>query len=306
MNNSTRLASLLFLLLALTGCELPSADDTSPPVDDNDGNVETSTIVDVAIADGRFTILVDAVVSAGLADTLSGEGPFTVFAPTDDAFNALPEGTLDSLSSGELADILLYHVVAGAVDSTAVSSLVTATTLLGAPVNIDSGAGVMVNDASVVVADVAASNGIIHAIDSVLLPPATIADVATSAGSFSTLLQALTDADLAASFADPAQGPFTVFAPTDAAFELLPEGTLESLSIDDLTSILLYHVVDGIVDSQTVSGLTSADTLNGEDISIDASSGVVIDGSSTVTTANIIARNGIIHVVDSVLLPAGL
>jgi peptide/nickel transport system substrate-binding protein len=136
---------------------------------------DPGTIVDVAVADGRFTTLVAAVTAADLVGTLSGEGPFTVFAPTDDAFAALPEGTLDALLADipALTDILLYHVVAGYAPASKVVELDAATTVLGknVAITIDEEGNVFVNDSQVIITDVMANNGVIHVIDAVLLPP---------------------------------------------------------------------------------------------------------------------------------------
>jgi uncharacterized surface protein with fasciclin (FAS1) repeats len=132
-------------------------------------------IVETAVGAGSFTTLVAAVEAAGLVETLSGEGPFTVFAPTDDAFAALPEGTVESLllpeNRDQLVAILTYHVVPGAVMSTDLSDGMTAATVNGAEITVDLDNGVMINDANVVTADIAASNGVIHVIDAVILPP---------------------------------------------------------------------------------------------------------------------------------------
>jgi transforming growth factor-beta-induced protein len=134
-------------------------------------------IVEIAMEDGRFTTLVAAVQAAGLAETLSGEGPFTVFAPTDDAFAALPAGTLDSLllpeNKQQLTDILLYHVVPGKVMSADVVGLTSAPTVLGkdATVNVRDGKVFLNDDVEVVITDIETSNGVIHVIDAVLLPP---------------------------------------------------------------------------------------------------------------------------------------
>ena len=132
------------------------------------------TIVDIAVADGRFTTLVAAVQAAGLVETLSGEGPFTVFAPTDDAFAKLPAGTVEGLLADipALTDILLYHVVSGKVMAADVVTLESADTVLGKPVSIKVDMDkVYVNDAQVIITDIEASNGVIHVIDAVLLPP---------------------------------------------------------------------------------------------------------------------------------------
>ncbi len=129
-------------------------------------------IVDTAVNAGSFNTLVTAVKAAGLVDTLKGPGPFTVFAPTDDAFAKLPEGTIDSLLQDvpQLTKILTYHVVSGKVKASDVVKLKSATTLEGATLKIDATNGVKVNDAKVVTPDVEADNGVIHVIDTVLIP----------------------------------------------------------------------------------------------------------------------------------------
>ena len=137
---------------------------------------EAQSITDIAVADGRFTTLVTALEAAGLAETLAAEGDYTVFAPTDDAFAALPEGTVESLledPEGALTGVLLYHVVEGAVPADTVVTLESATTLQGEPVSIEvRDGGVFLNgDVQVVTTDIQASNGIIHVVDAVLMPP---------------------------------------------------------------------------------------------------------------------------------------
>jgi uncharacterized surface protein with fasciclin (FAS1) repeats len=277
------------------------------------------TIVDIAVADGRFTTLVTAVTEAGLAETLSGEGPFTVFAPTDDAFAALPEGTIEALledPQGALTDVLLYHVVEGAVMAETVVTLDSAMTVGGEEVSITvNDDGVFLNDSvQVIITDIAASNGVIHVIDGVLLPPSmmakeempgTIVDIAVADGRFTTLVTALTEANLVETLSG--EGPFTVFAPTDDAFAALPEGTIAALLEDPqgaLTDILLYHVVDGAVMAETVVTLESAATLNGADVTITVNDdGVFLNDTVQVIITDIVASNGVIHVIDGVLLP---
>jgi transforming growth factor-beta-induced protein len=211
-------------------------------------------IVDTAVADGRFTTLVAAVQAAGLVDTLKGPGPFTVFAPTDDAFARLPAGTVESLLLPEnlvaLQNILLYHVAPGKVTSDVVVTLSTAETAAGIPVRIQVIDGkVYINDAQVIITDIIASNGVIHVIDSVLLPPKDIVDTAVADGRFTTLVAAVQAAGLVDTLKGP--GPFTVFAPTDDAFARLPAGTVESLLLPEnqaaLQNILLYHVAEGFI-----------------------------------------------------------
>jgi transforming growth factor-beta-induced protein len=267
------------------------------------------SIVDIAIADGRFETLVAAVVAADLAETLSGEGPFTVFAPTDDAFNKLPDGTVEALLEDipALTDILLYHVVAGEVLAEDVVELQFAETLLEKDIEIRIVDGrVFLNDAEVIITDILADNGVIHVIDTVLLPPesvGTIVDIAVEDGRFTTLVTALVEADLVEALSG--KGRFTVFAPTDEAFDKLPAGTIEALLADipALTDILLYHVVDGRVLAEDVVLLEEAETLLGEMITIRVEDGRVFINDAEVIITDIIADNGIIHVIDTVLLP---
>jgi transforming growth factor-beta-induced protein len=276
-------------------------------------------IVDTAVADGRFTTLVAAVGAAELVDTLKGEGPFTVFAPTDDAFAALPAGTVDELLKPEnkqkLTDILLYHVVSGSVMAADVTALTSATTVLGkdVAVKVDMG-NVYINESKVIITDIATSNGVIHVIDAVLLPPSddammeknTIVDIAVADGRFTTLVAAVTAAELVETLSG--EGPFTVFAPTDDAFAALPAGTVDSLLLPEnkqqLTDILLYHVVSGKVMAADVVTLTSAPTVFGKDVTVTVKDGkVFLNDTVQVIITDIEASNGVIHVIDAVLLP---
>jgi transforming growth factor-beta-induced protein len=286
---------------------LPSAEEVV--------EVPTETIVDIAVADGRFTTLVAALTAADLAGTLSGDGPFTVFAPTDDAFAALPAGTVEDLLADipALTDILTYHVVSGSVLAADVVTLSSAPTLLGQDVSVRIENGnVFINDSQVIITDIVGSNGVIHVIDAVLLPMAeevvetpaeTIVDIAVADGRFTTLVAALTAADLAGTLSG--DGPFTVFAPTDDAFAALPAGTVEGLLADipALTDILLYHVVSGNVLAADVVGLSSAPTLLGQDVSVRVENGNVFINESQVVITDITGTNGVIHVIDAVLLP---
>lgn len=267
----------------------------------------SQTIVDIAMSDERFSTLVAAVDAAGLVETLSGEGPFTLFAPTNDAFAALPEGSVEALlqDSEALTQVLTYHVVSGSVAASQVSGLSSAETLQGQPVVVGNAAGVSINNANVIETDIRGSNGIIHVIDSVLIPPSNdIVEIAASAGSFSTLVTALRAADLVETL--QGEGPFTVFAPTDEAFAKLPEGTVTDLlnDIPTLTQILTYHVVPGRVYSGDVVNLEAAPTVQGQEISINTSMGsVMLNESATVAVTDILATNGVIHVIDTVILP---
>ena len=272
----------------------------------------TSSIADTATNAGTFTTLLKAAEVAGLSQTLGAEGSLTVFAPTDDAFAKLPAGTVPALlkNPDRLRAVLLYHIVDGTVDSDAVAELKTAKSLMGQPLAIDSSDGVMVNAAKVTKADILCSNGVIHVVDSVLLPK-DIVDLAASADGFGTLVAAVKAAGLVETL--KGDGPFTVFAPTDAAFKKLPAETLESLlkpeNKQKLTEILTYHVVPGLVTAEQVVSLKSAKTVNGASLPImvekddkGALKGVQV-GDANVAQTDLMALNGVIHVIDTVLVP---
>jgi uncharacterized surface protein with fasciclin (FAS1) repeats len=270
-------------------------------------------IVQTALAAGQFTTLASLLTKAGLVDTLSTGGPFTVFAPTDAAFAKVPKATLDALAANpaQLKSVLLYHVVPGTVKAADVVKLTSAKTLEGRSVAIKVADGsVYVDKAKVTTPDVMASNGVIHVIDSVLIPTAApaapaknIVQTAIAAGQFKTLASLLTKAGLAGTL--QGTGPFTVFAPTDAAFAKVPKATLAALGKDKakLRAVLLYHVVKGKVTAAQAMKLHSAKTLNGKSVSIRVSAGKVLVGGATVTKADIMASNGVIHVVNKVLIP---
>jgi transforming growth factor-beta-induced protein len=312
------LLTVTALVLAACAPAATPAPEPTPmpePTAQPEPEIVLKDIVDTAAADGRFQTLVAGVQAADLVDTLKGEGPFTVFAPTDDAFAKLPAGTLDELLKPEnkqaLTDILLYHVISGNVMAADVAGLSSATTVLGKDVAIKVDMGkVFINDAEVILTDIETSNGVIHVIDSVILPPAeearNIVDIAVADGRFTTLVAAVQAAGLAETLTG--EGPFTVFAPTDDAFAKLPAGTIETLlkpeSKQALTDILLYHVVSGKVMAADVVGLTSAPTVLGKDISIKVQDGkVFLNDTIQVIITDIEASNGVIHVIDAVLLP---
>jgi len=315
---------VLTMLLAACGAQATPAPEPTPMPEPTVEPEMPKTIVDIAAEDGRFDTLVTAIQAADLADTLSSEGPFTVFAPTDEAFAALPEGTLDALLADipTLTDILLYHVVAGEVTASDVVSLdvQSAETALegkSVAIKVDADRVILNDNVNVIITDIEASNGVIHVIDAVLLPPSDeeamseddmsdkmdIVDTAVADGRFATLVAAVEAAGLMDAL--KGEGPFTVFAPTDEAFAAMPEGTVEALLADipTLTDILLYHVVEGKVMAADVVELNQAMTLNGQYVDIAVEDGkVMIDGAEVILT-DIETSNGVIHVIDAVILP---
>jgi transforming growth factor-beta-induced protein len=264
-------------------------------------------IVETAADDGSFTTLVTALEAANLVDTLKGTGPFTVFAPTDDAFNALPSGVLDDLLANvtALTEVLTYHVVSGKYMAADVVTLSALTTVQGDDLTIDvTDTTVKIDGATVVQTDIETSNGVIHVIDIVVVPGGVLDIVQTAeyAGSFTTLVTALEAADLVDTL--KGTGPFTVFAPTDDAFNALPSGVLDDLlaNVTALTEVLTYHVVSGKYMAADVVTLSALTTVQGGNLTISATDGVQIDGANVVQT-DIACRNGVIHVIDAVLIP---
>jgi transforming growth factor-beta-induced protein len=280
------------------------------------GGSGSGTIVDQAVADGRFKTLAAALTEAGLVELLQGEGPFTVFAPTDSAFAKLPEGTVESLLKPENRDqlqaILKYHVSPGATRLAAALDAGSAATAQGGSLEIAFREGqVRVNDAAILDADLEGSNGVIHVIDSVLLPPepaatTDILGVARSAGNFSTLIAALEAAGLASVL--QGEGPFTVLAPTDEAFAALPEGTVEALlkeeNLEQLKSVLTFHAFAGRISAGDALNAKSAKTLNGQPVGFAIEDGLLKVNGATIRSTDISCDNGIIHVIDAVLLPS--
>ena len=268
-------------------------------------------IVTTAVEAGSFKTLAAAVEAAGLVETLQGEGPFTVFAPTDDAFAKLPAGTVETLlkpeNKSQLIAVLRYHVVSGKVAAADVVNLDAAGTVNGQRVDIKVEDGkVFVDQAQVMTPDIACSNGIIHVIDEVILPSSdTIPQVAANAGSFSTLLAAAEAAGLVGALAG--EGPLTVFAPTDEAFAALPEGTVEGLLKPEnkgkLAAILKYHVVAGRKFSTDLANGQPVETLQGASVALKIDNGQPRIGNADVVATDIDASNGVIHVIDAVLLP---
>ncbi len=265
-----------------------------------------------AVANPDFSSLVSAVTKAELASTLDGEGTFTVFAPVNNAFGSFLEENemvFDDLTKEALTPILLYHVMGSIVPASMVANGYFPT--LGSAfdnsvsVKVEVDNGVMLNSSSNVVAtDVVATNGIIHAIDKLITPP-SIVDLALQNSDFSTLVSALVKADLVDALSG--DGPFTVFAPTNSAFDDL-FAALEVSGIDDidnetLTAVLLAHVVSANAVSTGLSNGSVSTLNNQKSINIMVDGGVTIDGDINVIAADIQGTNGIIHVIDKVIVP---
>ena len=258
---------------------------------------------------GVHNSLVAAVVQAELLETLQGTGPFTLFAPTDQAFTdaGIDLGALDTPEGKAiLEDILLYHVVAGSVPSSAVTECMSADAVNGQPLAFTVDGGVMVNDATVTMPDVPTSNGIIHVIDKVLTPTDTPNDIprtASCTGNHASLVSAVVQAGLLETL--QGDGPFTVFAPTDQAFA---DAGIDLAALDTpegkatLSDILLYHVVGANVPAANVTDCMSATTVNGHPLSFTVGDAVMVNGA-TVTATDVPTSNGIIHVIDKVLMP---
>ena len=292
-------------------------------------------IVQTAVAAGQFKTLVALVKQAGLAGTLSKPGSFTVFAPTDKAFANLKKSNPDLFNKvasdpALLKSVLTYHVVGkripAAVALVAAKKNAKVKTLQGEPISLSlkSGKIVLNGSAKVVAANIRTSNGIIHAIDAVIVPPSltapapvptkSIVEIAVGNPDFSTLVSLVQKAGLASVLAGP--GPFTVFAPTNAAFEKLKAAAPATYNavVNDpalLAKVLTYHAVAASVKADQAIAVAkqngSVKTVEGEEIKLSIVGGkLTLNGTSTVTAADVLATNGVIHVIDTVLVPPSL
>jgi len=289
----------------------------------------SQTIAEIASGDDRFETLVAAVVAADLAETLSG-GEWTVFAPTDDAFAKLglnADNIATAFSKEELTNILLYHVISGEVSSEKAKVVLGDVTMVNgaiAGLKFFNGDIYVNDDSKVIIPDIDASNGIIHAVDTVILGPwpkeaadsssgstssaastaSTIVDIAVNDGRFTTLVAAVTAAGLADTLSG---GEWTVFAPTDAAFAKLglsADNIASTFSEKELTDILLYHVIEGEVFSdKALTLLGDVTMINGQKAGLKYYEGdIFVNDDSKVIIADIDASNGVIHAVDTVIL----
>merc|ERR1712195_356423 len=273
----------------------------------------TKNIVELASGISDLSTLVTALKAGELTTALSAKGPFTVFAPTNKAFLALPNGTLahllDPKNIKTLQSVLEYHVIANAaVRSFDLKSTQLVKTLESQDVNITKRDGsIFVNNAEVITANADTTNGVVHIIDQVLIPP-SIVGVAVTQPDLSTLVTALKAGGLVDTLSGA--GPFTVFAPTNEAFAKLPPIVLQMLlepkNTATLAKVLTYHVVAGAVLSKDLTNNEIIKTVEGENVTAHVTAAGVKINDTTVKTADVIASNGVIHIIDSVLLPAGV
>lgn len=298
-----------------------------------DTPVEASeTIVDIASGSEDLSILVGLVVNAGLAETLSGEGPFTVFAPTNEAFLSVVESVdaLMGIGPDTIKAVLAYHVVPGTYLSSDITDGLILTTVQGETIEFGvSDSGITVNEENIGPADIAASNGVIHVIDGIMFPkvlltptdpeppapvepapvpvePAagTIVEIATGANpEFSILVDLIVLANLVDVLSGP--GPFTVFAPTNAAFAevIVDIDALDQLDPDIITEILTYHVVPGTIAAANITDGLLLTTVQGETIEFRVNDGVATVNDEGILVTDVPASNGVIHVISGVMFP---
>lgn len=305
----TGLALLGFVLIGLSACSK----------DDENNTVMTKDITDVAIADPQFSTLVSALTKANLVTALKATGPFTVFAPNNTAFTKAGITSLDGVNNTDLTNILTNHVVSGEVMAANVTSGTVQTLNPSSPIYISKNAdGVFINgNIKVIATDVDASNGVIHVIDNVIVPPTkNLVTIAAENSNFTELVSLVTAADpaVATALSQASANGLTVFAPTNAAFtelyKTVPKATLlDPANRTLLTNVLLYHVVPGRVfstDLPNVSGEVATANSSAK-VTFNLSGGAKVigksSGNSNITSANILATNGVIHVIDKVLLP---
>ncbi|MEY3013984.1 MAG: hypothetical protein RIT45_2719, partial [Pseudomonadota bacterium] len=266
------------------------------------------TIVEEADKAGTFKTLLAAATAAGLDTVLAGDGPFTVFAPSDDAFAKIPKDDLDDLLKPEnkeiLAGLLKYHVVPGKVLAADVKTG-TVKSVLGTSLTLVVADGkVTIDGANVVATDVMASNGVIHVIDDVIVPP-DVVEIAAYQPNLTTLVSAVTAAGLVETL--QGDGPFTIFAPTDDAFAKVDKAALDNLlkpeNKDQLTAVLLFHVLAGVEVMAADVQAGEVETAGKQKLTISIDAGVVKVDVATVTATDIVATNGVIHLIDSVIFP---
>jgi uncharacterized surface protein with fasciclin (FAS1) repeats len=274
------------------------------------GGSLAATTVEMLAGDSRFSTLVNLVTQAQLVDTLNG-GTFTIFAPTDAAFGKLPAAVVNQVTNDDalLKKVLTYHVIGGSVmKSNAKNELVVNTVSgFGARFNIYTNMGMStytIQGSKIIEFDKTASNGVIHVIDSVMMAPeGNIPAIVTKSSQHTTLLSLVKKAGLVTALGGQA---LTLFAPTDAAFDKVPNATLNAVLNDNalLTNVLKYHVVPSTQFSAGLYNNELAKTLlTGKNITVTINASGVMINKAVVSTADIGATNGVVHVIDDVLIP---
>ena len=276
----------------------------------NPGSENSTGLADDMSVEKQFSTLLSAIDTAGLSEVIAS-GQFTIFAPTNEAFAKIPKDTLEGLLKDKeaLTDILLYHTVPGQLKASDVLDLDSIETANAKKLVVEIMDGdVFISNAKILQTDILSDDDIFHAIDTVLVPESnnsepSIIDIAKESGSFQTLLIAATEAGLLDILSS--EGPFTLFAPTDRAFSKIPEDTLNALIADKeaLTKVLLNHVVPGKLDASKVLEQTILKTANNLELQISLRDGIPYVGDSKIIATDVMASNGVIHVVDSVILP---
>ena len=283
----------------------PVAAPPPPPAPEPEPVPEPVTLLDRAVERGSFSTFLAAADAAGLGDALSSDEPITVFAPSDAALAGI------GLEAGDerLQAVLAAHIVDGRLSSADLAQNSTVTSRDGTQLDITvTGDSIAVGTANVIEPDLEADNGVLHGMDGLVLPPQrrTLIEVATDDGRFGTLLAALEQAGLAEVLAG--EEVFTLFAPTDEAFAELPEGALEALLTDSQTldEVVGAHVAGGTIDAAEIAGRAELISATGQRLAITVEGDTVAVGGATITESDIAADNGLIHVVDAVIVPEGV
>ena len=284
------------------GDEDEGSADTDEPEDEGDDSEVEADILTLAEADGHFTRLIAALEQTGLDDELKGEGPFTVLAPNDEAFEDFEEeypGMLELLSEEELSSWLRYHVIADRelkADDLTDGQLLK--TLAETVVKVElSGDAVEINGVEVETADIEASNGVVHVLGGILMPPQDLVGVLASNDDFEQIVSAIDAAGLTETL--QGEGPFTVFAPTDDAFDMLealPEG-------DALVNVLRYHVLEGVSGPLDLKDGGVVKTVEGSPVVFEFGEDEATINGIAITETNVVARNGVVHIIDAVMTP---
>lgn len=281
--------------------------DDDDPTSSTEGN-----LVEVAQSDSNFTSFVPTLDQAGLLSTLEDDGPFTVFAPTNIAFNNLPDGFLEGLSDEELTEIISYHIVQNEIGSGDFESEQSEESLFdGAELYITSNGALNVNDVATVTGpDIQASNGVIHSIDQVLLPDeySNLFNIISKRYILEDTEQIIRDAGLVNTLQQETEDGYTVFVPENEAFNNLPEDTLAGLSQEELQNLLTYHVLNNTVLSTDLNSFRTVQAINGDSllIQVEGETINITDNSGNtyeVVTVDLVGTNGVVHIINGVLIP---